>query len=532
MQTRNLQPPRGTVAIIAFLAFPAAAWGQQLSTEVIASGFESPLWVGSPPGDLDRLFVVEQDSGLIKIIKNGQVLATPFLNIGALASEGGEQGLLGMAFHPAFSSNERFFVHYTDVNSNTRVVEYSVSSDPDVANPTPVQTILAESQPYPNHKGGNLAFGGDGMLYIGLGDGGSASDPENRAQDGSTNLGKMLRLDVDLPPPFIPADNPFVGDPSINDEIWALGLRNPWRYSFDRLTGDLYIGDVGQGNREEIDFQPGSSAGGENYGWRCMEGSTCTGDSGCSCTDPSLELPIHEYDHSAGGCSVIGGYVYRGNALSWFQGHYLFGDFCTGQLWSFRYVGGQITELVDRTPELDPPGQAAVQSVTSFGEDAAGELYIVDFTGGEIFKVVPMTPCRITTYCVADPNSTGTAAAIGNSGSASLTNNDLVLLATSCPPGQFGVFFYGSEQIDLPFGNGHLCVAGGQIGVFRLNPPVHISGGGNASYDVDYTRPPMTSGAGRVDVGSTWNFQFWFRDPAGGGAGFDTSDALSVTFCP
>ncbi len=522
---------RAGATLLVVLALPAAASAQKLATEIFASGFASPVWVGAPVGDLERLFVVEQDSGLIRIIKNRQVLDTPFLNVGAALSQGGEQGLLGMAFHPAFAVNGRFFIHYTDVNGDTRVVEFMDSGDPDVADAMPVQTILAQTQPYDNHNGGNLAFGADGMLYIGLGDGGSGGDPENRAQDGTTNLGKMLRLDVDRPAPFIPADNPFLGDPSINDEIWALGLRNPWRYSFDRLTGDLYIGDVGQADREEVDFQSRSSTGGENYGWRCMEGSSCSGDSGCSCTDLTLDLPIYEYDHSSGDCSVIGGYVYRGLAMPWFQGSYLFGDFCTSNLWSFRYIGGLLTEFVDRTPELEPPGTPTVQRITSFGEDGVGELYIVDAMGGEIFKVVPMLPCQISTYCMADPNSTGSPAAIGSSGSASLAQNDLVLLVTSCPVGQFGVFFYGPDQTDVPFGSGHMCVGGGATGVFRLNPPQHIPGSGQCSRTVDYLRPPMDSGDGQITVASTWNFQFWFRDPAGGGAGFDTSDGLSILFC-
>jgi glucose/arabinose dehydrogenase len=517
-------------AVLPFLSLLHVASAQELGIELVASGFESPLWVGSPPGDFDRLFVVEQDSGLIKIIENYQVLTTPFLDVGALAGEGGEQGLLGMAFHPNYANNGRFFVNYTNNNGDTRVVEYAVSSDPNIADPTPVQTILAQSQPYANHNGGNLAFGSDGMLYIGLGDGGSGGDPDNRAQDGMDNLGKMLRLDVDVPPPFIPSDNPFLGDPGVNDEIWALGLRNPWRYSFDRSTGDLFIADVGQGNIEEIDFQPRSSTGGENYGWRCMEGTDCTGWSGCSCTDPTLVLPIHEYGHGAGNCSVIGGFVYRGDAIRWFQGTYVFGDYCTGRVWSFRYLNGHISDFVDRTSELEPPGAVAIENITSFGEDAAGELYIIDPSGGEIFRIMPQ--CSISSYCTANANSSGAPAVIGSSGSSHLSTNDLVLRASSCPPNQFGIFFYGAKKVDVPFGNGHLCVAGGGEGVFRLNPPLHITGAGTVTRVVDYGSPPMVSGPGRIEAGATWNFQFWFRDPAGGGAAFDTSDALSILFCP
>ncbi len=513
----------------AFFALCPPAHSQQLGIELFESGFSAPLWVGSPPGDLARLFVVEQNSGLIKIIKNGQTLGTPFLDAGMIAGQGGEQGLLGMAFHPDYANNGRFFIHYTNNQGDTRVVEYAVSGNPDVANPAAVQTILSENQPFPNHNGGNLAFGLDGKLWIGLGDGGSSYDPGNRAQDGTTNLGKMLRLDIDIPSPFIPADNPFLGDPNVNDEIWALGLRNPWRYAFDRLTGDLYIGDVGQDFWEEIDFQPASSTGGENYGWRCMEASDCTGLSGCTCDHPSLTLPIREYGHGSG-CSVTGGHVYRGSALPWFDGHYIYGDYCSSRIWSFRYENGQVLDFTERTNELEPDGPLTINSITSFGEDAAGELYIVDPSGGEIWKIV--AKCEIQTYCQVNTNSTGFPAIIDYLGSASLAANDLSLFASPCAYNQFGVFFYGPEQIDIPFGNGHLCVGAGGVGLFRLNPPVQVNGFGDASRDLDYTVPPMNGGAGEVTSGSTWNFQFWFRDPMAGGSAFNTSNGLSVLFCP
>jgi glucose/arabinose dehydrogenase len=393
LQSNNCFFLGGSMFFLCLISFGLPPTCQEhLSVARIASGFEAPLWVGSPPEETDRLFVVEQNSGLIRIIRDGQVLVRPFLDVGAVAGQGGEQGLLSMAFHPLFSSNGRFFVHYTNNDGDTRVVEYSVSSDPNAADPRPVQTILEQRQPYVNHNGGNLAFGPDGMLYVGLGDGGSANDPANRAQDGSTNLGKMLRLDVDRPPRFVPLDNPFVGDLSVNDEIWAFGLRNPWRYSFDRLTGDLYIGDVGQGMIEEIDFQPASSHGGANYGWRCMEGSSCSGLAGCSCGDASLELPIYEYDHSDNNCSVIGGFVYRGMVIPWLRGQYLFGDYCSGRVWSFRFVNGLVRDLVNRTGELERGGLPANHNITSFGEDGAGELYIVDSQGGAVFKVVAARP--------------------------------------------------------------------------------------------------------------------------------------------
>ncbi len=530
MQQRTLFRAGFPAVALSFLALSAPVGAQELAAQLFASGFSAPLWVGSPPGDFERLFVCEQNSGLIKIYKNGQTLATPFLDVGSIAGSGGEQGLLSMAFHPDYPNNGRFFINYTDNSGNTKVAEYTVSANPDVADPTSVQIILTQTQPFSNHNGGNLQFGLDGKLYIGLGDGGSQFDPGNRAQDGTTNLGKMLRLDIDIPAPFIPVDNPYLSDPNINDEIWSFGLRNPWRYSFDSLTGDLYIGDVGQNSWEEVDFEPAATAGGANYGWRCMEGAHCTGLSGCTCNDAALTLPIHEFSHGGGNCSVTGGYVYRGSAIAWLQGTYIFADYCSTKIWSFRYESGQVVEFTDRTAELEPAGSPTINSITSFGQDAAGELYIVDPSGGEIYKIV--APCEATPYCAVEPNSTGFPAGIGSNGSFSITSNDLVLTAAPCPANQFGLFFYGPEQIDVPFGNGHLCVGAGALGLFRLNPPIQVSPQEDVSRPVDYTVPPMDSGAGQITVGSTWNFQFWFRDSAAGGAAFNTSNALSILFCP
>jgi len=511
---------------------PALA-AQGLATELVVSGLASPLWVGAPPDDHDHLYALEQNTGYVRVIENGVLQATPFLDLDDVASKGNERGLLGLAFHPDYQTNGRFFVNYTNLAGNTRVVEYNSGGNPLVADPTPVQPILEQSQPFENHNGGNLVFGPDGMLYIGLGDGGSANDPGNRAQTGTTNLGKMLRLDVDLPSPFIPADNPFVGVAGINDEIWALGLRNPWRYSFDRATGDLYIADVGQFQIEEISFQPASSSGGENYGWRCMEGTRCTGLSGCTCDDDALTDPIHEYNHSAGRCSVTGGFVYRGSAIPSLQGTYFFADYCNGDIFSFRYdsTSGTISEFTDRTDELDPPGTRAINRVTSFGEDAAGELYIVDPSGGEIFRVV--ATCEATNYCTISPTSVGPGAVISSSGSASIAANDFGLVASFAVPSEFGLFFYGPDQIDVPFGDGRLCVGAGGVGLFRLNPPQMVSIFGDIFRPVDFTVPPAGAGAGQIFPGSDWNFQFWFRDPTGpGGSGFNTSDGLNVVFCP
>ncbi|MFQ5506368.1 MAG: PQQ-dependent sugar dehydrogenase, partial [Planctomycetota bacterium] len=312
----------------------------------------------------------------------------------------GERGLLGLAFHPRYASNGFFYVNYTQRSGGaTMVVRYKASStNPDLADPGSAKPILGPvSQPAGNHNGGNLVFGPDGFLYIGLGDGGGSGDPNCNAQTGSTFLGKMLRIDVDGGNPYaIPPSNPFLRNPGVLNEIWALGLRNPWRYSFDRVTGDLYIGDVGQNAREEIDFQPKASKGGENYGWKVMEGRLCFSTFRCPvgtpvCNSTSLVMPIHDYGRTTGR-SVTGGFVYRGCAIPDLRGTYFFGDYVTNRIWSFRYDGKSITNFKDRTLELAPGLGLGIASISSFGEDARGELYIADHRGGEVFKIVPKAP--------------------------------------------------------------------------------------------------------------------------------------------
>ncbi|HEU5305070.1 MAG TPA: PQQ-dependent sugar dehydrogenase, partial [Gemmatimonadales bacterium] len=278
-------------------------------------------------------------------------------------------------------SNGRFIVHYTDAAGDTRLSSFQVSSDPDVADGASEQVILSADQPYSNHNGGQVVFGPDGFLYLGLGDGGSGGDPEGRGQDLSDLLGALLRIDVESGSPYaIPSDNPFIGVSGASPEVWSYGLRNPWRFSFDRATGDLYVADVGQNRFEEINVSPAIDGAGKglNYGWSLMEGAHCF-TSGC---DPSgLALPTFEYGHSEG-CSVTGGYVYRGSAIPSLQGHYFFADLCQGWVRSFRYSGGTATELTDW------PSLSTGTSIVSFGQDAAGELYVIE-PGGRVLKIVP-----------------------------------------------------------------------------------------------------------------------------------------------
>ena len=349
-----------------------------LGLDTIASGFSSPIFLTAPPGDTARLFVVEQ-GGAIRIIKNGSLLGTPFLDLHDSLSTGGEQGLLGLAFDPDYDQNGRFFVSYTRQNGDSRLARYTVSGDPDVADPASGVTILGVPQPYSNHNGGGIAFGLDNFLYFGLGDGGSGGDPDGHGQRRDELLGSMLRLDVSGATYTIPGTNPYHGSTAFRQELWNYGLRNPWRWSFDRLTGDLYIADVGQGDFEEVNVQPAASPGGENYGWSTMEGTHCYPDA-APCNQAGLTLPVLDYGHGQG-CSVTGGYVYRGTAIPSLQGTYFYADYCSGWVRSFRWSGGQATARLDR-PELEPGG-----NITSFGEDARGELYILT-QGGGVHRIV------------------------------------------------------------------------------------------------------------------------------------------------
>lgn len=316
-----------------------------------------------------RLFVVEK-AGRIRIIQDGQLLQNPFLDItDRVGSRGNEQGLLGLVFHPQYAQNGRFFVNYTDKNGNTVIARFQVSSDPNVADTNSEVKLLGVDQPFQNHNGGSLAFGPDGYLYAGLGDGGSAGDPFGNGQNTKTLLGKILRLDVDHGDPYsIPADNPF------GNEIWDYGFRNPWRISFDKSANDLYIGDVGQNTWEEIDFLPAGSSGGLNFGWNKFEGNhPYSGNA----SDAGLIFPVAEYSHQEGGCSVTGGYVYRGSMPEW-NGVYLYGDYCTGYIWGLIKADNvwQSQLLFD----VDA-------NITSFGQDEAGEIYLLG-DAGQVYKLV------------------------------------------------------------------------------------------------------------------------------------------------
>lgn len=381
-KTSPARPPLGRSWALLLLAAVSLS-AQPISLVPLAGGFDSPLALTHAGDGSGRLFVTEQP-GRIFVIRDGTVLSTPFLDIRDRVRSGGEQGLLSVAFHPRYEENGFFYVDYTDNGGDTVVARYSVSSaNPDVANPDSEFVILTVDQPYTNHNGGQLQFGPDGYLWIGMGDGGHGGDPHNHAQNLLRLLGKLLRIDVDSGQPYaIPPNNPFATVRDARPEIWAVGLRNPWRFSFDRATGDLWIGDVGQAAWEEIDYlkAPLEPA---NFGWRIMEGMHCYNSSSCSMI--GLTLPILEYGRALG-CSVSGGYVYRGTEFLSLRGTYLYGDFCSGRIWGARRGGSgewQSEVLLDTT-----------LSISSFGEDEAGELYVVDL-GGTVHRVLgPTGPSR------------------------------------------------------------------------------------------------------------------------------------------
>lgn len=373
-----------SVTLAAFVreASSAVTW-PDISFVQRAAGFSLPVQVTHAGDGSGTLYVVEQ-GGRIRTLRNGAVGAVPFLDIGTRVIAGGEQGLLGVAFPPGYATNGAFYVNYTRAGDGATVIaRYHVTQDPDVADPSSEEILLVIDQPFANHNGGQIAFGSDGYLYIGTGDGGSGGDPQGNAQNPSSLLGKILRIDVDngTLPYAVPPGNPFAGQAGFRGEIWAMGLRNPWRFSFDRGTGDLYIGDVGQSSFEEIDVQPAASAGGENYGWNVLEGNSCYG--GATCDPSGYAAPAAVYDHSGGKCSITGGTVYRGAAYPAMQGIYFFGDFCSGEVFGLARDGS----AWETTLLLDTPVR-----ISSFGEDGAGNLFATDYGGGTVQEIVGIVP--------------------------------------------------------------------------------------------------------------------------------------------
>jgi len=372
-------PRAALIACLAASLAPAAGCGAGAAEDgggialtKLAEGLDAPLHLTAPAGD-PRLFVVEQP-GRIRIIAAGRLLERPFLDITARVRAGGERGLLSLAFHPRYAENGRFFVDYTDRGGDTRIAEFRVSEDPDLADAGSERLLLAVEQPYANHNGGHVLFGPDGMLYVGMGDGGAANDPHGHGRNPNTLLGAILRLDVDSGEPYaIPPGNPFArggGRP----EIWAIGARNPWRMWFDAAESLLYVADVGQNRWEEVHIAPATAAG-LDYGWNVMEGRHCFRGAGCD--TGGLDLPVLEYGHDEG-CSITGGIVYRGRAVPALAGHYLYADYCSGWIRSFRYEGGRATQARELARDAG--------SIASFGEGADGEAYVLSLDGA-VFRI-------------------------------------------------------------------------------------------------------------------------------------------------
>lgn len=357
----------GGAAQVPATAFPAVTLTR------VASGLTGPVYLTHAGDGSGRLFVAEK-RGTIRIVKNGTLLPTPFLDVSAqVEASGAEQGLLGVAFPPGYADSRHFYVDFTSRSGigDTVIARVPVTANPDVADAAGAAAILTVRQPFVNHNGGQLAFGPDGMLYIGMGDGGSGGDPLFNAQNRTRLLGKVLRIDTESGSPTytVPAGNPF------NNEVWSYGLRNPWRFSFDRATGDLFIADVGQELFEEVNVQPAASTGGENYGWNIMEGAHCFNSPACNRT--GLTLPVLEYGHGANDCSITGGYVYRGENAS-LRGIYFFGDFCSGRIWGMRRNGATWENKLLLESKL---------RISSFGEDEAGNVYVLDFGAGDIHRI-------------------------------------------------------------------------------------------------------------------------------------------------
>lgn len=563
-------------ALLGLCLAASVAPAQNIRAVRIATGLASPSGIAAAPGDNTRLFVIER-TGKIRIVKNGVLQTPPLLNLTtSVVSTGYDQGLLGIAFHPDFAQNGFFFVNFTNASGHTVVVRYHIPpATPDIADANSATTILGPiAQPQADHNGGCMRFAPDGKLFLAMGDGGF--DPNiggPNSQDPTTLLGKLLRLDVDLPPPHIPADNPFFGSPTTRNEIWDLGLRHVWQFSIDRDTGDIYMGDVGEDSREEIDIEL-AGTGGLNYGWRCLEGTLCTGYSGCVCTDPTLRAPVYEYTHTTG-CAVTGGFVYRGCQIPALNGAYFFADYCTGKIYTLRFdrTTGQIGPVIERTAQLAPGAGQTISRVSAFGEDNEGELYLCDHQDGELYKIVnldPVVDCNangardscdiasgvsvdqnlngvpdececapVATHCTAKVNSLGCSPTISALGLASASApSGFVVRAHQVLNQKAGTLYYGlNGRTSVPFQGGTNCVAlpvvrtrtalsGGSplgvndcSGVFALDMNAFARGALGGS-----PHPALSI------VGSVVNCQWWGRDPAMPQP-TQLSNALEFTVC-
>ena len=472
----------------------AGLGAQEIRTVQVATGLANITDIQNAADGSGRIFLAEQN-GVVRTLRNGTLAAAAFLDIRAKTAAGGERGLLGIAFPPGFAQKQRFYVDYTDLNGDTTIAQYRIAPGGEAADPASEVVLLKIPQPFANHNGGQVRFGPDGYLYIGMGDGGSGGDPMNNGQNLGVLLGKILRIDVDTAPGSvrIPPDNPFVNTAGARGEIWAYGLRNPWRFSFDRATRDLWIADVGQDTYEEVDFQPAASRGGENYGWRQMEGMHCYES---NCRTQGLTLPIAEYTHAAGGCSITGGFVYRGLQSPGMRGMYFYGDYCSGKIWAVERQSGTWNNRLVLSSNF---------TITTFGEDEAGEIYLANAGGSNVFRIEGSTAPRLSANGVTNAasfargmvaGSLATAFAAGIRDAAGVVLADRVplpatLAGVSVSVGGMAAPLYsvsnvaGQEQVNfqVPFE-----MAG------RPSAPVIVTRDGRPSASVDVPLTPVQPG--------------------------------------
>ncbi|MBI3818551.1 MAG: PQQ-dependent sugar dehydrogenase [Planctomycetes bacterium] len=526
---------------IAFFLGTALASAQSpppTKVEIVASGLSQPIGLFAPPNDPSRLFVIEK-YGFIRVVKNGVLLNTPFLDISANLAMSSEQGLLGMAFHPRYVQNGYFFVYYTDVaNGDVVVARYQVSGNPDIADPASGVVFMQFTHPFGNHNGGALAFSPiDHYLYIASGDGGSGGDPFNYAQNLGSPLGKLLRIDVNSQDAglmyHIPTSNPFFGMPGAVGEIYAYGLRNPWRIAFDRLTADLYIADVGQGVVEELDFIAAESQGGQNFGWNCMEGDICSNygtTPGCICGDPSLVAPIHVYNHNEG-CAVIGGFVYRGSIVPELLGSYIFLDICSTNIWALQFDGTQVTGVQNVLLQMLPPSGS--HTIASMGEDANGELYFA-YMSGEIGKIVRNddTIPGIVPYGKGTDGCNGPhTLTISRTVAPGAVNIDF--RADAAPPNALGLLLITDSKAPAPGLDPYLIGANFLVDIYYATVFIpfdfNADENGMADYHFDLVNDPNLVGLKFYGQGI---FYFGSPCPPTSPQGFTSSNALEITVLP
>ncbi|MEM9379701.1 MAG: PQQ-dependent sugar dehydrogenase [Planctomycetota bacterium] len=525
---------RSLPVLLALASLPASpltapALAQEMEAIQIGSVFGRPTAIAFAPG-VTHQFYVATKNGRIYIVRGGSVAGT-LLDLTPDVYSQGESGLLGFIFDPDFATNRQFYVAYTqDTNQGDSMLSRftMMPGSDDIADPASEQILWGPIvQTTGGHKAGDLEFGPDGMLYHSLGDGdASSSGGHDTAQVLSDPRGKILRFDVDLPYPHIPADNPFVGVPGVDERIWAYGFRNPFRIEVDSVTGDVYVGDVGTSRWEEVNRLP-AGVGGINAGWPCMEGPECRSHPACSCPSGSITGPIFSLSqqppHNA--CSIMMGVVYRGAAMPSQRGNLLFADFCTGRYYMMEDPAGA-ANVVEVTSQLNPVA-GVFSFAVDFATDHEGEIYVAEHYSGDLWRIVPR--CGFQVYCSSTANSSGRAASISALGSSSIASANMTLEVSDLPASSFGFFLVSQTQTFAPNlggGQGNLCLGSP---IFRWSNRIQTSSAaGQVSMFTDLTDLPSMV---QVDAGLTWNFQYWTRD-ANPSATSNTSDGLSVTFCP